>query len=150
MSESKKILYAVELEDDFEALVKETVDAAKGSGAKVVLYHALKTVVGALNAGSCYVPGQALFDLEEEILEEATIKLKKLATIVGVSEEDLIIEVEGDPRRAILNKAEELKVDAIFLNGHKHNLIGRLGSTADAIIHRSKCSVMVVRENKYV
>ncbi len=149
MSEQKHVLYAIELTDQVDELVKKVITEVKKSGAKITVYNALKGVVGALDAGAVYIPGQALLDIEKEMVEQAHQQIKTLANETGLSEDDIVVEVHVEPRQAILEKAKELKVDKIILNGHHHSLFGRLGSTADAIINKADCTVTIVRENKY-
>lgn len=149
MSEQKHVLYAIELTDQVDALVKKVISDVKKTGAKLTIFHALKGVVGALDAGAVYIPGQALLDIEKDMVEQANQQIKTLAKETDISEDTIIVEVHTEPRQAILDKAKELKVDKIILNGHHHSLFGRLGSTADAIMNKAECSVSIMRENKY-
>lgn len=149
MSDPKHFLYAIELDDESNEQINKVVHEANKAGTKVTLYHVIKGVVGALDAGSVYIPGQALIDIEKEMVQQAKDQAKQLADKIGVDKESIIIEVKHEPRQAILDKAAELKVDMIILNGHRHSFFGRLGSTADAIINQAKCSVSIIRHNEY-
>lgn len=149
MSDYKHFLYAIELDDGSDEQINKVVNQANKAGNKVTLYHVVKGVVGSLDAGSLYIPGQTLIDIEKGLFQEAKDQAKQLADKIGIDQESIIIEVKHEPRQAIIEKAAELKVDMIILNGHRHNFLGRLGSTADAVINQAKCSVSIIRHNEY-
>jgi universal stress protein A len=78
-----------------------------------------------------------LGDVTERVLARAT----GLGRICG-AEVDLANILEGTPAFAQANG-----VDLIVAGSHGHHGIGRLlGSTADGILHRAVCDVLLVRQ----
>lgn len=142
MLDYKHILYAVELDNDLEKNIKKIFSAAAKSKTKITLVHYVKSITAAYAGAAVYV---AFENPEDEIVKQAKDKLSDLVKQYKLVNIDLIVTVVNDIRSAILNKSKELKVDAIYLNGHKHNAFGRLGSTADCIINNAKCDVVILK-----
>jgi len=57
--------------------------------------------------------------------------------------------VEGDPRNAILDVAEETKTDLIVLGSHGRRGIQKflIGSVAESVARHARCSVLIVRSS---
>jgi len=60
----------------------------------------------------------------------------------------ITILLEGQPYKELIDYAEQKKVDMIVLGVHGHSLLERfvVGSTADRVISRASCPVLVVRQ----
>lgn len=74
---------------------------------------------------------------------------KRLAELVpcegGVRCEHRIL--RGEPASEILKLAEEEKVDAVVMGSHGHKGLRHalLGSTAEAVLHKARCPVMICK-----
>ena len=77
----------------------------------------------------------------ENILATSTAKLQACGISVSAIVRD------GDPKEVLLEEAERLKVDCIFLGARGLRRLGRflLGSVSTAIATRAQCSVEIVR-----
>jgi|GEM_PF-189307 len=55
----------------------------------------------------------------------------------------------GEPRRAIIDAAEQWEADLIIMGSHNHGMMERLllGSTTHGVLNHSSCDVLVCREN---
>lgn len=75
--------------------------------------------------------------IQKEILDRARKENLKLVPLIRF----------GKPAEAIVNTAEELKVDLIIVGAGEHPYLVRriLGSTADRVVDSASCSVLVVR-----
>ena len=77
------------------------------------------------------------------LLEDAAGRIRAAAPGVTVSSKVL----EGDPAEAIVEEAERLRANEIFLGHHGHGPIrrGLLGSVSQKVAHQAHCSVHIVR-----
>lgn len=81
------------------------------------------------------------------LLEKATERLRAGSPGVAVSSKAL----EGDPARAIVDEAERMGADEIFVGCHGHGAIRRgvMGSVSQQVAHQAHCSVHIVRPSKH-
>jgi universal stress protein A len=78
-------------------------------------------------------------------MAEAKKRLHKLAVELSVSEDNVWLEM-GSPKAEIVRVAEENKVDLIVVGSHgRHGLALLLGSTANGVLHHTRCDVLAVR-----
>jgi len=77
------------------------------------------------------------------LLEDAAGRIRAAAPGATVSSKVL----EGDPAEAIVEEAERLGANEIFLGHHGHGPIrrGLLGSVSQKVAHQAHCSVHIVR-----
>jgi universal stress protein A len=137
----KHILYAIDdCQNEIETL-ERVMEFAKRHDAKVSLAHVIKPITDVYIYASGYMSQQ----LQKEIQESATTSIHKLAKHVSLPETNVHI-LLGDPTDRILKFASDCNCDAIILNGHEHNIFGRIASTADALINKSKCDVIVLKK----
>ncbi len=127
--------------------VRQAVDLAKATGAKLELVSAYEPVSGQrLREETQQVPEDmqwmvnpredvdATLDAAGEIAEEAGVEVQKFAR-------------QGDPADAILDVAEETKADLIVV-GNKGMTGARrflLGSVPNKVSHHAPCSVLIIR-----
>jgi nucleotide-binding universal stress UspA family protein len=127
--------------------VRQAVDLAKATGARIELVSAYEPVSGQrLREESTQVPGdmQWMVNPREDVdatLEEAT----GIAQEAGVTVKPHAR--QGDPADAILDVAEETKADLIVV-GNKGMTGARrflLGSVPNKVSHHAPCSVLIIR-----
>ncbi len=77
------------------------------------------------------------------LLEAAVGRLQSSSPGVTVSSKVL----EGDPAEAIVNEAQRLHADEIFVGSHEHGLLwrGLMGSVSQKVLAQAPCSVQIVR-----
>ena len=137
----KHILLAVELDKADGLPVKKALELAKEQGAKITALHAIEHV-SSYGAGYGIAVGA---DIEEMLMESATKEMKKFGEKIGVPETNQLVKF-GPAKFVILEEAEKLGVDLIIVGSHgRHGIRIILGSTANAVIHGSKCDVLAVR-----
>ena len=85
-------------------------------------------------------------DIEEAILLQAKEKMRLLCLQYNIAEKNQIIKV-GHPKSDNLTSADELGVDLIVAGSHHHNILGMLGSTANAIVNNAHCDVLLIKED---
>ena len=83
--------------------------------------------------------------LEEEAKEQAATWLSDLTKRCGIDTKTLKV-IVGRPAVEIRRLAEELDADLIVTGTHgRHGMGLMLGSTANAVLHGTQCSVLAVR-----
>lgn len=77
------------------------------------------------------------------LLEDAVSRIRATAPGAAVSSKVL----EGDPAEAIVEEAERLGANEIFVGHHGHGALrrGLLGSVSQKVAHHAHCSVHIVR-----
>jgi universal stress protein A len=126
----KHILFATDLTEETDYIVTK-VQALRGfSGAKLSIVHIVEPMPGYSYA---YL---GIEDIEGQLIEEAREALTRLGTKLAVERSDQWIEVGPT----------KVNADLIICGSHgRHGLSLLLGSTANAILHGSKCDVLTVR-----
>lgn len=144
MAAYQHILYAVDLNEDIEASVRRIIASTTKDGSKITILHITQSVTS-LYAAGYFVASEAFVQLEQDLTKEAENKLKEIIKPYQSNDISIIVELHDSPKEQIIDKAKALSVDAIYLNGHKHNFIGRLGSVADYVINESDCDVIILK-----
>ncbi|MGB7288304.1 MAG: universal stress protein [Salaquimonas sp.] len=108
-----------------------------GPDAELVLANAVETIPSHIQAE---IPTEYIVQSKDR----ARDKLKEIAAKTGGK--TTVKTVDGHAASAILELADNLKVDAIVIASHKPGWQDYLiGSTAARVVRHAKCSVLVVR-----
>ena len=135
----KRVLLSTDLVPENQQLIDKATNLVKEWGAHLTIVHIVEPLP---SYGYAYVGGA---DIETQLLDEAKDKIIALGKSLSVAEEDCIVDV-GPTKVEILRIATEKKSDIIILGSHgRHGLGVLLGSTANAVVHRAKCDVLVVK-----
>jgi universal stress protein A len=135
----KSILFATDLSDDTEYVIKKVRAMRDFTGARLSMIHVVEPMPGYSYA---YL---GIEDIEGQLIEEARVALAKLATELSVDTKDQWVEV-GPTKSKIHTIAQNIGADLIICGSHgRHGLSLLLGSTANAILHGATCDVLVVR-----
>jgi nucleotide-binding universal stress UspA family protein len=143
----RSIVVGTDGSDTASEAVRQAVDLAKATGAKLELVSAYEPVSNQrLREESNQVPEDmqwmvnpredvdATLDGATELAEQAGVEVEKFAR-------------QGDPADAILDVAEETKADLIIV-GNKGMTGARrflLGSVPNKVSHHAPCSVLIIR-----
>lgn len=139
------ILVAVDRSDDAEQVIKAAQEFAERNSPTI----SVVTVMWPMSDyyTSYYLPYDADNGkrLEEEAKEQAATWLSDLTKRCGIDTKTLKVTV-GRPAVEIRRLAEELDADLIVIGTHgRHGMGLMLGSTANAVLHGTQCSVLAVR-----
>jgi universal stress protein A len=135
----KHILFATDISEDTDYIVKKVQGLRGYTGAKLSLIHVVEPLPGYSYA---YL---GIEDIEGQLIQEARAALAKLGKTLTVDAKDQWVEV-GPTKLKILDLASSIKADLIVCGSHgRHGLSLLLGSTANAILHGAKCDVLTVR-----
>jgi len=143
-----KILLAIDDSKFSEAATQAVIDRIKSGKTEV---HVL-TVVDLMNyfsdekVAEKYVANITDIRLDRlhhasQLVEKAAEALRRAGFAVSVGV------VEGDPRKQIVESAENWGADLIVVGSHGRNVFDRalLGSVSEAVVNHARCSVEVVR-----
>jgi universal stress protein A len=139
MKPYQHLLVAVDLTTESHETLKKAKKIADTFEAKISVVSALEPIPF---YGFGYVD---VHGLEKQLLDSANAKLQKLATEFKIAPENQYLNV-GFPKQFILEICKRLQPDLIVMGSQtKGNLLTRLGSTADYVLHHSHCDVFIVR-----
>ena len=135
----KHILFATDLSDESDYIISKVRGMRDYTGAKLSVIHVVEPMPGYSYA---YL---GIEDIEGQLIEESRNALAKLGTDLNVDNSNQFVEV-GPTKSKIQSTASEIGADLIICGSHgRHGLSLLLGSTANAILHGSRCDVLVVR-----
>ncbi|MFZ9035391.1 MAG: universal stress protein [Francisellaceae bacterium] len=139
MKNYKHILLATDLQGDNEAVIEQGVGLAKSNGAALTVVNVLPNIPYYMASG---VPSVA--DLEDHLEEENMKHLKALEARINMNCDFHLL--HGSPKRKIVQLAKEIKADLIVIGSHgRHGVERFLGSTANGVLQRAHCDVLVIR-----
>ena len=138
----QRILVAVDLGGEADALCSRARDLADRYSARLAIIHVVEPIVP---TPPYELPGVMPLELEQQMLEQARRRLEKLADKYQISETDVIVEA-GATKATINDVAADRNIDLIVVGSHGRHGVGLLlGSTANAVLHHAKCDVLAVR-----
>ncbi len=139
----KTILAAIDFSPASSKVVTESVQLARLLGARVVLMHAINPpLFGAefsgVVVGNLVELTRAMEQEDNEWLRRFSRRFKDVVSAVRTE--------TGFPVRVILDAARRLKAAFIVLGSHGHGALYdfAVGSTAQGVLRRSRCPVLLV------
>ena len=139
MSEYKNVLVALDLSAESNQVLERA--KALASNATLILVHVIEPLAYAYGGD---IP-MDLSEVQEQLQQQATQQLQKLAAAAGIPAERAYV-VVGQPTSEIHRLAEENNVDLTVVGSHgRQGLALLLGSTANGVLHGAKCDVLAVR-----
>ena len=144
MDDIRTVLIGTDLDSDSDALVSTGLQVARAAGAKVHLAFSFAPPLVYLSELGAGVDDSALAREEQQSREA----LAEQARQAGIAEGELhgLTVRRGAPHRMLADLASEIGADLLIVGatagGRLHR---RLGSTADRVLRRAHCPVLVVR-----
>ncbi len=138
----KKILLAVELDSKADAfIIAKAKELMVNHQASLIL---LNVVEHLSNYGAAYGVSAGI-DIEEILINEARVAIRKLGEQLGIPAERQLIKV-GPTTQIIIDEAKNQGVDLVVIGSHGRHGVGLLlGSTANGVLHGAYCDVLAVR-----
>ena len=141
------ILLATELGDKNRYVEDQTAAMQKYTNAKLSVIHVIEPLPAVYGVGEIGITNDYRLT-GDNLAENARKSLQPVIDRLGIPQSNLIIG-KGNVSAEILLYAEENDVDLIITGSHgRHGLQLLLGSTANAILHGTKCDVLAVRLKK--
>jgi universal stress protein A len=141
MNGYKKILCAVDLTDDSQAVITRAASLAAQWQAAMRLLHVVEFVPIEPMSDSL-VP---VMQVDDYAIERARTQLQELAAGVGLSAEIGTV-VGGTVKAELLRQARDWQADLIVLGSReRHGLSILVNLTEDTVLHGACCDVLAVR-----
>jgi universal stress protein A len=142
MATYNKILVAVDLSPEARAVLARACELRVHYRSELSLIHVVEPIV--LGGDYDLVPVMPV-EIEETLLQRAKGFLGTLVGEMNITDVRQVVEV-GSVKHEILRFAEEQGCDLIVIGAHgRHGVATLLGSTANAVLHGTKCDVLCVR-----
>jgi universal stress protein A len=142
MATYRKILVAVDLSPEARSVLARACELRGLYGSELYLIHVVEPIV--LGGDYDLVPVMPV-EIEETLLQRAKGYLGMLVWEMKIADVQQSVEV-GSVKHEILRFAEEQDCDLIVIGAHgRHGVATLLGSTANAVLHGTKCDVLCVR-----
>jgi universal stress protein E len=141
VSQIRTVLIGTALDESSTEVVKAGVEMARAAGAKACLAHAFGAPFGLGSSLWPVLGSEEYLRAEEDRLRAALEAQAKEAGIEGEWSQE-----NGPPHRALSDLAERLEADLLVV-GHRsdNRMTHLLGSTADRVVRKAHCPVLVVR-----
>jgi universal stress protein A len=136
------ILTAVDLGDNGAMVLQQAAALAQLCDAELTVLH----VVNFSTPPDVDPVIPTMDTIEQQLIAAARKRLDELLEREALTNGVAAIVNSGRPKVEIMRIAAREKVDLIVVGAHGHHgIAGLLGSTADRVVDRATCSVLVVR-----
>jgi universal stress protein A len=141
MSDYRRILLAVDLTEESNAVATRARRIAEAFGAELHIVHVIEPLSLAYGGD---IP-MDLSSVQDQIHDQAKSHLAEFAATLNVPAERQHL-IFGRPESEIQRTAQALGADVIVVGSHgRHGLALLLGSTANGVLHGASCDVLAVR-----
>ncbi len=135
----KHILLATDLHQDNQEVINQAVALAKRNDARLSVINVLPNIPYYMASG---VPSIA--DLEDHLEDDNMRKLKALEAKIDLDADYHLL--HGSPKRKIVELAKEINCDIVIIGSHgRHGVERFIGSTANGVLQRAHCDVLIIR-----
>lgn len=146
----KKILVPTDFSIYADKALKQAIDIAKQSKAKIFLFHVIDDGFQQCTVDYCIDEG-AVQKIYKDSIKNTIDKMHKEANKITAKNSSIEIVYDtrrGIPYEEILKEQEEKGIDLIVIASHgKTGILKNLmGGVADKVMKRAKCQVLLVRK----
>ncbi|MDT5268886.1 MAG: hypothetical protein QOH49_1072, partial [Acidobacteriota bacterium] len=142
----RSILLPTDFSECARHAVPVAAEFARLLGARVVCLHVVEPLVQPVGWTPLAepLPAELGGQLEESAARDLPV-FSKSAEFEGIEVEDVI--ARGEPAAEIVRAAEECGAGLIVISSHGRTGLGRIlfGSTAESVVRRARCPVLVVK-----
>ncbi len=134
------ILVATDLHSDALPVVCHALEIAKKCDTKLTIANVISTVPYYMASGLSLVS-----EIEDELLDQTKKRFRGLKARIDHTNTEFLI-CHGSAKMEIIKLSKDIKADLIVIGSHGHHGVQRLlGSTANGVLQRAGCDVLVVR-----
>lgn len=140
------VLIGTSLTEASDEVVRTGLKVARAAGARIVLVHAYSPRVA--YGGAPFVPEVALDQVLEDERKALRRDMESQAERLGVRVEELASTIlgAGPAHQMVIETADKVKAELIVVGASEVPRMAKLfGSTADRVVRRATCPVLVVR-----
>ena len=142
MTTYRNILVALDVSNEAESILKRAIDVADKYQSNLILTNIVMPIATQTNYD---LTPSIDIEIEQTLLKQSDNFLQKLTEQFGLTNAKVITSI-GVPKHEIHRLCEEEKIDLVVIGTHgRHGFSVLLGSTANAILHGTKCDVLTVK-----
>lgn len=140
--ETNKVLCATDFSKLSDAALGQAISLSRGSNAELLIVHVVQPPSASTTDELYYDVATPGSDALRTMLEELVPDEPNLQCRYQL--------LSGDPATSIVRLAEKEDVDLIVMASHGHTGLRRLllGSTAEAVVRRAPCTVLIVKPRR--
>jgi len=141
----KKILVPVDFSKCSTKALQYAIPFARQFGAELMLLHVLSPAIVLPTAEAA---PQGVIQESPAVARE---NLEELRESIGQDIPSRSLLRNGSPHVEIIDAAKEMDIDLIILSTHGHSGLTHilLGATAERVVRRASCPVLIVREHEH-
>ena len=141
MSQYKRIIAAIDLSDESDAVLKRAREVAQQNSAELSLVHVVE-IISYAYGGEMPVD---IADIQTQVENHAERRIKEIADKLDYPITQKLV-ATGNTGSEIHSVAQQLDADLIVIGSHgRHGISLLLGSTANGVLHGANCDILAVR-----
>ncbi|QJD70981.1 universal stress protein [Marinobacterium sp. LSUCC0821] len=141
MSQYKRIIAAIDLSDESDAVLKRACEVAQQNSAELSLVHVVE-IISYAYGGEMPVD---IADIQTQVENHAERRIKEIADKLDYPITQKLV-ATGNTGSEIHSVAQQLDADLIVIGSHgRHGISLLLGSTANGVLHGANCDILAVR-----
>ena len=141
MSQYKRIIAAIDLSDESDAVLQRACEVAQQNSAELSLVHVVE-IISYAYGGEMPVD---IADIQSQVENHAERRIKEIADKLDYPITQTLV-ATGNTGSEIHSVAQQLDADLIVIGSHgRHGISLLLGSTANGVLHGANCDILAVR-----
>ncbi len=141
MSQYKRIIAAIDLSDESDAVLQRACEVAQQNSAELSLVHVVE-IISYAYGGEMPVD---IADIQTQVENHAERRIKEIADKLDYPITQKLV-ATGNTGSEIHSVAQQLDADLIVIGSHgRHGISLLLGSTANGVLHGANCDILAVR-----
>ena len=141
MSQYKRIIAAIDLSDESDAVLQRACEVAQQNSAELSLVHVVE-IISYAYGGEMPVD---IADIQTQVENHAERRIKEIADKLDYPITQTLV-APGNTGSEIHSVAQQLDADLIVIGSHgRHGISLLLGSTANGVLHGANCDILAVR-----
>ena len=141
MSQYKRIIAAIDLSDESDAVLQRACEVAQQNSAELSLVHVVE-IISYAYGGEMPVD---IADIQTQVENHAERRIKEIADKLAYPIAQTLV-ATGNTGSEIHSVAQQLDADLIVIGSHgRHGISLLLGSTANGVLHGANCDILAVR-----
>ena len=141
MSQYKRIIAAIDLSDESDAVLQRACEVAQQNSAELSLVHVVE-IISYAYGGEMPVD---IADIQNQVENHAERRIKEIADRLDYPITQTLV-ATGNTGSEVHSVAQQLDADLIIIGSHgRHGISLLLGSTANGVLHGANCDILAVR-----
>ncbi len=141
----KRLLLAIDFFEGNDVVINQAKDLAELYQAELFLLHVSEPLTTPVYGFGASLWNTQTYEIQAQVEAHNKVLLEALGKDLGLAEDNVVMLI-GRPSSRIHDFCDEQAIDLVVMGTHgQHGLELLLGSTANSVLHGSKCDVLAVR-----